>query len=645
MGLSSSREAMPENTRGIFQTARDAVADARVRGLFSNKKYREARDLANELLLRREILGKSHPSWQQCAETLLEIYYVSGEYERAVRLMEDAMRFTDENSQLYFTRLSKLAGLHEKMGAYESAEPLYLQALQLRKSTLGDEHPDVMSSLSYLAALYRKLGAYQKAEKHLNDAKSILDKSQSWHRKREPVYENWLVSMAMLQHAMGRYESAEPLLSEALLLQEPRQSLGERPERFYATTLSLHAGTCAALGMHQQAEEHFVKALDMRRALFGTNHPHVAASLHEFGVYRMACDKFSAAEEAFKESARIRETTLGEDHPLLAESLSALAECYCFKSFQTGFEQGYHEALKLLKKVGQIRLKTISKVLRSVSESRRFAYLQTIESTLHLLVSLVVGPLHKDENARIAAFDAVLKWKGITFDAQLAEEKDPELAMLRNKLARLILDASSREQVEDCEMEIERLEASVTRSMDLRERLEQATVESVTDVLPAGCQLLEFLLYRQTDFAKSTQASRALCYAAMLVGPAVGAKVWHCGVAQTIDDKISQFRRLVQTPALPNSIGRRKDFDAVGSELVHLLLGPLQDQSLEHLFIAADGELSCLPFAALPGSSGGFLADALWTVSSWPEHHRRVLKLSLSFSSLPNRRLAIIDMI
>ena len=73
------------------------------------------------------------------------------------------MRFTDETSRLYFTRLSKLAGLREKIGAYESAEPLYLQALQLRKSTLGEEHP----------------------EKHLNDAKNILDKSQSWQRKRE----------------------------------------------------------------------------------------------------------------------------------------------------------------------------------------------------------------------------------------------------------------------------------------------------------------------------------------------------------------------------------------------------------------------------------------------------------------------------
>ena len=47
--------------------------------------------------------------------------------ERAVRLMEDAMRFTDETSRLYFTRLSKLAGLREKIGAYESAQPLYLQ--------------------------------------------------------------------------------------------------------------------------------------------------------------------------------------------------------------------------------------------------------------------------------------------------------------------------------------------------------------------------------------------------------------------------------------------------------------------------------------------------------------------------------------
>lgn len=70
-------------------------------------------------------------------------------------------------------------------------------------------------------------------------------------------------------------------------------------------------------------------------------------------------------------------------------------------------------------------------------------------------MSLALGPLLELASARKAALEAVLRWKGITFDAQIAEGEDTELAMMRNKLARLILDAAKPEQVEECELEID----------------------------------------------------------------------------------------------------------------------------------------------------------------------------------------------
>ena len=50
------------------------------------------------------------------------------------------------------------------MGAYDRAEPLYRQALEIRKKALGEEHPDYAQSLNNLAALYRAMGAYDRAE-------------------------------------------------------------------------------------------------------------------------------------------------------------------------------------------------------------------------------------------------------------------------------------------------------------------------------------------------------------------------------------------------------------------------------------------------------------------------------------------------
>ena len=62
------------------------------------------------------------------------------------------------------TSLNNLAGLYKSQGRYEEAEPLYLQALQLRRSLLGESHPDVASSRWNLAALYANQDRLAEAE-------------------------------------------------------------------------------------------------------------------------------------------------------------------------------------------------------------------------------------------------------------------------------------------------------------------------------------------------------------------------------------------------------------------------------------------------------------------------------------------------
>ena len=62
------------------------------------------------------------------------------------------------------TSLNNLAALYYSQGRYEEAEPLYLEALDLRKQLLGDNHPDVAQSLNNLAYLYQSQGRYTEAE-------------------------------------------------------------------------------------------------------------------------------------------------------------------------------------------------------------------------------------------------------------------------------------------------------------------------------------------------------------------------------------------------------------------------------------------------------------------------------------------------
>ena len=52
--------------------------------------------------------------------------------------------------------MNSLAGLYEKQGKYDQAEPLYVHCLAKRKQKLGDNHPDTLNSMNSLAAIKTK---------------------------------------------------------------------------------------------------------------------------------------------------------------------------------------------------------------------------------------------------------------------------------------------------------------------------------------------------------------------------------------------------------------------------------------------------------------------------------------------------------
>lgn len=70
-----------------------------------------------------------------------------------------------------------MAELYRAQGRYEEAEPLYLEALAMRKKLLGEEHPYVATSINNLAGLYHKQGRYSEAEPLYQQALAIADRA------------------------------------------------------------------------------------------------------------------------------------------------------------------------------------------------------------------------------------------------------------------------------------------------------------------------------------------------------------------------------------------------------------------------------------------------------------------------------------
>ena len=61
-----------------------------------------------------------------------------------------------------------------QMAEFGEAEPLFREALQKRRSTLGDAHPDTLTSMNNLAELLRAQGKFGEAEPLFREALHAL---------------------------------------------------------------------------------------------------------------------------------------------------------------------------------------------------------------------------------------------------------------------------------------------------------------------------------------------------------------------------------------------------------------------------------------------------------------------------------------
>ncbi|MEQ8387003.1 MAG: tetratricopeptide repeat protein [Coleofasciculus sp. A1-SPW-01] len=243
------------------------------------------------------------------------------------------------------TSLNNLATLYNYQGRYEEAEPLYLEALALKKRLLGDNHPSVATSLDNLAELYRFQGRYEEAEPACLDALALFKRLLG---ENHPHVATNLNNLGLLYDAQGRYQEAEPVYLEALELTKRR--LGENHPHV-ANSLNNLAGLYHSQGRYQEAELLYLDALALFKRLLGENHPSVAASLNNLGLLYHSQGRYQEAEPIYLEALELTKRLLGENHPHVANSLNSLAGLYYSQGRYQEAELVYLEALELTKRL------------------------------------------------------------------------------------------------------------------------------------------------------------------------------------------------------------------------------------------------------------------------------------------------------
>ena len=308
-----------------------------------------------DLIVRTEQKKKlEDPSLASLYASMGKIYYrriKSGEcenfqqeYELAIEYFKKAIALQQElDVELALSSsLNYLAGLYESQGRYSEAEPLYLQALEISRRSLPEDHPSLATRLNNLAGLYESQGRYSEAEPLYLQAVEIVRRSLP---EDHPGLATRLNNLAFLYQSQARYSEAEPLYLQALKID--RRSL---PENHPGLAIDLNnlAGLYQSQGRYSEAEALYLQALEIDRRSLPEDHPSLATRLNNLAGLYHDQGRYSEAEMLYLQALEIDRRSLPEDHRSLATRLNNLALLYKSQGRYSEAEPLYLQALEII---------------------------------------------------------------------------------------------------------------------------------------------------------------------------------------------------------------------------------------------------------------------------------------------------------
>jgi len=580
-----------------------------------------------------------------------------GLLERTIELLE---RQGDERG--LGGTLTNLGRVRLRLGDPEGAEPLLDRALPLLQRTAGAGHPDVAATITALADANEARGKAAKAETRLRDALDIVVAALGEHHPRTLTARRRL---AITLQSNGDDSGAEEQLLAALAGQRERH--GDHPASLGATLVALgnlyasndrasealplltegtellrsalppgHPSVVTALAsigslyaaISPEAAEHFLqKALDGAR---GGHDDHAATVAHitaTLALLKRARGDLDGASELLDQALA---GTPGD----AAGILTAIASLRAAQGATTA-------ALDVLERAFALRDDAFADVLSAAPERTRLAFLASHKEMLALLLSIVAADPSPEAVKR--GFDVVLGQKALAAEAAVTHREEilsgrhpelvdrlRELTRVRDEQARALLSGSTASEATDLRDRREALERSLASSipgLTLTQRVRAASRAAIVAAMPHGSTVIEIVQHVVDDLRPTGGLTRAEWfsrrrgyersrYVAFVLSsdPDLPVRLVNLGDAQHIDELIGRFRLWITGDAVETAhfpADRSRSLAEAGPMLHAAVFEPLERVlgDSRRLLIAPDGELTRLPFEALPDGDGGNVID------------------------------------
>jgi CHAT domain-containing protein len=531
--------------------------------------------------------------------------------------------------------INSVGFLYQTVGDYNRAEPLLREALRMRRQLLPKEQypkgdPELANSIGNLAGLYQAAGNYSKAKPLYREAllmfRDLLPKDK--YPNGVPDIARMMMGLGSVHFEAREYGKAEPLIREALLMFRhcfPKKKYPNgQPE--LAGSINNLAELYQATGNFGKAEPLSREALLMCRQLFPkekypNGHPLLASMTGNLARLHQLVGDYSNAEPHFREALLMCRQLFPKEnypngHPELAASIDSLAVLYYWAGDYAKAEPLYREALLMY---GQL-LRQYAE-LRAEAESLNFA-------AQHPLVrdSLVSNQRHRPEDPTL--YD--LLWEGRATLTRLQERRHrdlmasqdkataalaEELRLTRMSLAGLLLrpgrDADAHrkkiEQLTETKEDLEKRIAARLKLAALKPATEVTTVNRLSDALPAGAAFVDIIRYVYFEQDPKIKGKKGMkwtpSYIAFVVRKGQPVAKVELGEAKLIDDAWAAWHKAITVAEVSTTSATKAERDAAKT-FAQLVWEPIRKQlpdKLKTVYLAPDGKLAQVPWAALPG--------------------------------------------
>jgi CHAT domain-containing protein/tetratricopeptide (TPR) repeat protein len=656
--LAKAADALQAEAMRLTQQAKYAEATQRLR---------QAVDLMQRAYP-KDRYAHGHLRLANTVTTLGFVLQLQGEVSEAEPLFRQALAMVEAHypSSRFPQGHAHLAGclnnvgfvLHVQ-GDYVQAEPYYRRALEMNRllypsTRYPQGHPLLATSLNNLGGLFSIKGEHARAESLYGQSLAMC--RTLYPKARYPMghedLAGTLQNLANVFYTQGKYAKAEPLVREALEMCGTLYPKEKFPQGHPGSAAALNSlgSVLRAQGDYVKAEPYLQQAVEMCEALFPRaryprGHLLLITCLRNLGGLLGDLGNYAKGEPYGREALRLAQASFPRDqypqgHQELANSFIRLGSLLHYRHEYAQAEPLFREALEM-------HTRLASRLAHDAPEPVALNAAATAPLVRDALLSVTSHLAEADGRAydavwpTRAALTRVYQRRHLAVIAAATDSAVraawDELQGLRRQREQLIMapmprDRTGRAQkLGTIEQKIDAAEQALLPHLPAvkhYENLARLGPQALRQRLPAKTVVIDLVRYVQFDNDLERPGkqgeSRTVRYLAFLVSPNEVRRV-ELGPAAPVDLAVRQWRESITgRPPAGNNLARREHEAKLArhaAALRQLIWEPIEKrlpQGTATLYLVPDGELTQLPWAALPGKSQDRILLEDYTVAVLP---------------------------